>query len=104
MARMLHAMQMMSARHSMSLAGRQRGHTVIGGNMETHPQSVLQALAAYQGADDPFLSIYLDWVPDGNGKRPSVRLLEDELAIVAERMAGDAAYRAGLAADRQRII
>ena len=72
--------------------------------METHPQSVLQALAAYQGADDPFLSIYLDWMPDGNGKRPSLRILEDELAAVAERMAGDAAYRDGFAADRQRII
>jgi hypothetical protein len=72
--------------------------------METHPQSVLQALAAYPGADDPFLSIYLDWMPDGNGKRPSLRLLEDELAAIAERMAGDAVYRDGFAADRERIM
>jgi peptide chain release factor subunit 1 len=72
--------------------------------METHPQSVLQTLAAYQGADAPFLSIYLDWMPDGNGKRPSLRLLEDELAAVAERMAGDAVYRDGFAADRARIM
>ncbi len=72
--------------------------------METHLQSVLQELTAYPGADYPFLSIYLDWTPDGNGKRPSVRILEDELATVAARMAGDAAYRDGLEADRQRII
>jgi peptide subunit release factor 1 (eRF1) len=72
--------------------------------METHPQSVLQTLAAYPGADAPFLSIYLDWMPDGNGKRPSLRLLEDELAAVAERMAGDAVYRDGFAADHERIM
>jgi len=71
--------------------------------METHPQSVLQALAAYPGADDPFLSIYLDWMPDGTGKRPSLRLLEDELATIADRMAGDARYRDGFAADREQI-
>jgi peptide subunit release factor 1 (eRF1) len=72
--------------------------------METHPQSVLQALAAYQGSDEPFLSIYLDWMPDGNSKRPSLRLLEDEFAAIAERMAGDAVYRDGFAADRERIM
>jgi len=72
--------------------------------METHPQSVLQQLAAYSGGDDPFLSIYLDWVPDGNGKRPALRILEDELAAISERMAGDAAYRDGFEADRERIM
>jgi peptide chain release factor subunit 1 len=72
--------------------------------MKTHLQSVLQELTAYPGADDPFLSIYLDWTPDGNGKRPSVRMLEDELATAAARMAGDSAYRDGLEADHQRII
>ena len=72
--------------------------------METHPQSVLQQLAAYPGADDPFLSIYLDWMPDGNGKRPALRILEDELAAISERMAGDATYRDGFAADRERIM
>jgi len=72
--------------------------------METHPQSVLQTLAAYQQADDPFLSIYLDWTPDGNGKRSSIRLLKDELATAAERMAGDAVYRDGFVADSERIM
>jgi peptide chain release factor subunit 1 len=72
--------------------------------METHPQSILQALAAYPSADNPFLSIYLDWKPDGNRKRPSLRLLEDKLATVAGRMAGDAVYRDGFAADRERIM
>jgi peptide subunit release factor 1 (eRF1) len=73
-------------------------------HMQTHPQSVLQQLAAYPSADAPFLSIYLDWMPDGNGKRPSLRILEDELAAVAERMAGDAVYRDGFTADRKRIM
>jgi peptide chain release factor subunit 1 len=72
--------------------------------METHPQTILQQLAAYPGGDQPFLSIYLDWVPDGNGKRPSLRILEDELAAIAERMAGDAAFRDGFEADRERIM
>jgi peptide chain release factor subunit 1 len=72
--------------------------------MEKHLQSVLEELAAHPGADHPFLSIYLDWTPDGNGKRPSIRLLEDELARVSARLAGDAANRDGLEADRQRIM
>jgi len=72
--------------------------------MESHPQSVLQALAAYPAADAPFLSIYLDWIPDGSGKRPALRLLEDELAAAAERLAGDAVYRDGFTADRERIM
>ena len=72
--------------------------------METHLQAVLQELTAYPGADYPFLSIYLDWTPDGSGKRPSIRLLEDELAKAATRVADNAAYRAALEADRQRII
>jgi peptide subunit release factor 1 (eRF1) len=70
----------------------------------TNLQSVLQALTAYTGADDPFLSIYLDWVPDGSGKRPVLRVLEDELAAVARSMAGDAAHRDGFEADRQRLM
>jgi peptide subunit release factor 1 (eRF1) len=72
--------------------------------METHLHSALQELAAYPGGDHPFLSIYLDWTPDGNGKRPSLRILEDELAAQAARMAGDATYRDGFEADRQRIM
>jgi peptide chain release factor subunit 1 len=71
--------------------------------METHLRSVLQELTAYPSADHPFLSIYLDWTPDGSGKRPSLRMLEDELAAQASRLASDATYRDGLEADRKRI-
>ncbi|HEU5097845.1 MAG TPA: Vms1/Ankzf1 family peptidyl-tRNA hydrolase [Roseiflexaceae bacterium] len=70
----------------------------------TNLHSVLQELTAYPNADHPFLSIYLDWAPDGNGKRPTLRVLEDELAAHADRMAGDAAHRAGFETDRQRIL
>jgi peptide subunit release factor 1 (eRF1) len=65
--------------------------------------SVLQELTSYTGADDPFLSIYLDWVPDGTGRRPSLRILEDRLAELAEGLTGGAAHRDGFEADRQRI-
>jgi peptide subunit release factor 1 (eRF1) len=73
-------------------------------SIENNLQSVLRELTAYSGADDPFLSIYLDWVPDGTGRRPSLRIVEDQLAATAERLAGDAAHRDGFEADRQRIM
>jgi peptide subunit release factor 1 (eRF1) len=73
-------------------------------SIETNLQSALHELTAYQCADEHFLSIYLDWAPDGTGKRPSLRMLEDQLAMIAERVTGDATNRAGFEADRQRIM
>jgi peptide subunit release factor 1 (eRF1) len=67
-------------------------------------QAALQELTAYASSEHPFLSIYLDWVPDGNGQRPSVRILEDELAAISGRLAGDAAHREGFEADRRQIL
>jgi peptide subunit release factor 1 (eRF1) len=72
--------------------------------MATNLQTALQELTAYPSTDHPFLSIYLDWTPDGNGQRPSVRILEQELGAIAERLAGDAAHRQGFEADHQRIM
>lgn len=72
--------------------------------METQLQSALQTLAAYAGDDAPFLSVYLDWRTDGAGKRPALRVLEDELAAAARPLADDAAHRDGFAADRERIM
>src|SRR5436853_541321 len=72
--------------------------------MATNLQNALQELTAYSSTDHPFLSIYLDWTPDGNGQRPSVRILEQELGAIAERLAGDAAHRQGFEADHQRIM
>src|SRR5687768_2230516 len=72
--------------------------------MATDLHAVLQELTASPSTEHPFLSIYLNWVPDGNGKRPAVRILEDELATISERLAGDTADREGFEADRRRII
>ncbi len=67
-------------------------------------QAALQELTACPSTDHPFLSVYLDWTPDGNGRRPSLQLLEQELGTIAARLAGDSAHRAGFEADRQRIM
>jgi peptide subunit release factor 1 (eRF1) len=67
-------------------------------------QAALQELTACPSTDHPFLSVYLDWTPDGNGRRPSLQLLEQELDTIAARLAGDSARRAGFEADRQRIM
>ncbi len=72
--------------------------------MATSLQSALQELTSYPGTEHPFLSIYLDWTPDGNGQRPAVRVLEDELAALSEQLAGDAVHREGFEEDRQRIM
>ena len=67
-------------------------------------QLALQELTAHPSTESPFLSIYLDWVPDGSGKRPVLMLLEQELDAIAARLAGDSAHRKGFEADRQRIM
>jgi peptide subunit release factor 1 (eRF1) len=67
-------------------------------------QSALSELTAYPSTDHPFLSVYLDWVPDTNGRRSSVMKLEQALADISGRFAGDAERREGFEADRQRIM
>jgi peptide subunit release factor 1 (eRF1) len=67
-------------------------------------QAALQELTACPSTDHPFLSVYLDWTPDGNSRRPSLQLLEQELDTIAARLAGDSAHRAGFEADRRRIM
>jgi len=66
--------------------------------------AALQQLTACPSTDHPFLSVYLDWMPDGNGRRPSLQLLDQELDTIAARLAGDSAHRVEFQADRQRII
>jgi peptide subunit release factor 1 (eRF1) len=72
--------------------------------MATELQSALQALTAYPSSEHPVLSIYLDWTPDGNGRRPALQLLEQELDAAAARLAGDAERRPGFEADHARIM
>jgi peptide subunit release factor 1 (eRF1) len=47
--------------------------------------------------------VYLDWTPDGNGRRPALQLLEQELDTIGAQLAGDTERRPGFEADRQRI-
>src|SRR5689334_17517147 len=72
--------------------------------MPNEVQSVLNDLTAYPSTDHPFLSVYLDWVPDTNGRRSSAMKLEQALADISGRFAGDAERREGFEADRQRIM
>lgn len=72
--------------------------------MATDLQSALSQLMAQPSTEQPFLSIYLDLTPDGNGTRPALRNLEQEFALVAERWRGHTAQLASFEADRQRIM
>src|SRR5262249_9279327 len=72
--------------------------------MATDLQTALYALTAHPSTDQPFLTVYLDWVPDGNGRRPSVMILERELDQSAARLAGDSPRRKSFEADRRRIM
>jgi peptide subunit release factor 1 (eRF1) len=66
-------------------------------------QAVLQRLAGQLYSEHPFLSLYLDWIPDGNGQRQAPRIVEQELNRIADdlNLHGDA--RQHFEADRQRI-
>jgi len=64
----------------------------------------LRELAAQPYTEHPFLSIYLDWNPDGNGKRPQVQTLEQELRGFALRWGGHSEGRTSFEADRERIM
>jgi peptide subunit release factor 1 (eRF1) len=72
--------------------------------MATDLQSTLETLTALPSTDSPFLSVYLDWTPDGNGNRQSLRALQDELDLIAERMKDRSTEREGFEADRERIM
>lgn len=72
--------------------------------MATDLQTALQNLAARSSTERPFLSVYLDWTPDGTGKRQARVVLEQELRSIADRVAGQDAARASFEADRQRIL
>ena len=54
--------------------------------MATDLQATLEELTAYPTTEYPFLSVYLDLTPDGNGRRPSLQQLEQEFELIAERV------------------
>lgn len=71
--------------------------------MATNLQEVLDELTAYPSTEHPFLSIYLDVIPDGTGKRQSLVNIDQDF----ERIAGQIKNRGGnlesFEADRERI-
>lgn len=54
--------------------------------MATDLQATLEELTAYPTTEYPFLSVYLDLTPDGNGRRPSLQQLEQEFELIADRV------------------
>jgi peptide subunit release factor 1 (eRF1) len=71
--------------------------------MATNLLATLEQLSAQSSAAHTFLSVYLDWTPDGNGRRPALQLLEQELDTIGAQLAGEADRRPGFEADRQRV-
>lgn len=72
--------------------------------MNTALQTALQELAAIAAADAPVLSVYVDWSPDGNGKRPSVRVVDDELKRLGATLEERGPQRDSFDADYQRVM
>lgn len=67
-------------------------------------QATLEELTAYPSTELPFLSIYLDLTPDGNGRRPSLLLLEQEFDRIAAQIKQRDGDLPSFEADRQRIM
>ena len=72
--------------------------------MPTDLQSTLQALTAQPSTEHPYLSIYLDWTPDGNGDRHSIRELEEQLDVIGARLQERNADLDSFNTDRERIM
>lgn len=72
--------------------------------MAAQLQATLEELTAYPSTEQPFLSLYLDLTPDGNGRRPSLQLLDQEFNMIAERVRQRETGQESFEADRQRIM
>ena len=72
--------------------------------MPSAVRSLLRELAAVPYTDAPFITLYLDMVPDGNGVRESLQVLERWLDDEASRYSGEPEPRESFEADRQRIM
>jgi peptide chain release factor subunit 1 len=72
--------------------------------MATDLQTKLQELTALPGTEHPFLSVYLDWRPDGTGQRQSLQALEQAFDLIADQVKGRHGNLKSFEADRQRIM
>ncbi|MBC8077714.1 MAG: hypothetical protein H7Y32_16680 [Chloroflexales bacterium] len=71
--------------------------------MNTALQTALAELAALPVSEFPVLSVYVDWAVDGNGKRPSIRIVDDELKRLGATLEERGPLRDSFAADHKRI-
>lgn len=71
--------------------------------MATDLLAILQELTAQPATAHPYLSVYIDYTPDGNGKRPSLRALEQELDQIGAHLTDQGGDMDSFNADRQRI-
>lgn len=67
-------------------------------------QTVMEELTVQPSTENPFLSVYLDWQPDGTGKRQSLQILEQEFDRIDRRLPAHGPQRESFDADRQRIL
>ena len=72
--------------------------------MPTDLKATLEMLTGQPSTEHPYLSVYLDWTPDGNGNRQSLRTLEDELNNIATRLQERGADLESFNTDRERIM
>jgi peptide subunit release factor 1 (eRF1) len=72
--------------------------------MATDLQAMVQTLTALSATERPLLSAYVDWTPDGNGKRPQLETFTASLDDIVERYRGEPDDRESVEADRERIM
>jgi peptide subunit release factor 1 (eRF1) len=72
--------------------------------MPQNAQELLEELTAYPSTEHPFLSVYLDWQPDGTGQRQSLKALASEFSAIDSRLDVRGPSRDSFDADRQRIM
>lgn len=72
--------------------------------MSTNLKIMLETLTGQPSTEHPYLSVYLDWTPDGSGNRLSLRALEDELNNIESRLQTRGANLDSFNTDRERIM
>jgi peptide subunit release factor 1 (eRF1) len=72
--------------------------------MPTDLRATLDMLSGQPSTDHPYLSVYLDWTPNGNGDRLSLRALEDELDTIAARLQERGGNLDSFNTDRERVM
>lgn len=72
--------------------------------MATDLLTILQELTSHPATEYPYLSVYLDFTPDGNDKRSSLRALEQQLDQIGARLTEQGSDIDSFNTDRQRIM